>query len=99
MHNGLSFKFHFETTSYEVAHSLMPVIFEKVKQLQQANPGFGAVELSLFKPGNDRKTVILTVHTADSVIREESSEHDWEHALEIVFRHIEESSQHSIKLD
>jgi len=99
MNNGISFRFNFETDNYDMAHEVMPKILERVKALQQLNTGYRSVELSLLKPGQDKKTACLTIHTHDSVIREESRENDWEHAIDMVFSHIESTSQHTIKID
>jgi hypothetical protein len=98
MNNGLSFRFNFETDNQSVAHSLMPLVLARIQSLQEAHHGFKAVELSLHKPGNDKKTACLTIHSHDSVIREESRDEDWAHAIETVFNHVEASIEHTIKM-
>lgn len=98
MNNGLSFRFNFETDNHAIAHTLMPLVLGRVKALQDAHHGFKAIELSLAKPGNDKKTACLTIHSHDSVIREEARDEDWEHAIQTVFNHVEASIDQTVKM-
>jgi ribosome-associated translation inhibitor RaiA len=98
MNNGISFKFNFETDDFSIPHDLLPRVFERIKALQQFNPGYKSFELSLSKPGHEMKTACLTIHGHDSVIREESREDHWEHAIDMVFNQVEASHQNAIKL-
>ena len=99
MNNGISFKFNFETDNFDVAHELLPKVLNRIKAVQQFNAGYKSIELSLLKPGQDKKTACLTIHSQDSVIREESREDHWEHAIEMVFNQVEATQHHAIKLD
>ncbi|HTE23371.1 hypothetical protein [Flavitalea sp.] len=99
MNNGISFKFNFETDNFNIARDLLPKVLDKIKSLQQFNAGYKSIELSLLKPGQDKKTACLTIHAHDSVIREESREDQWEHAIEMVFNQVEATHHHAIKLD
>lgn len=98
MSNGISFKFNFETDDIGLAHDLMPLVMDKLKLLQQYNAGYRSIELSLLKPGQDKKTACLTIHAHDSVIREESRENNWDHAIEMVFNQVEATHRQTIKL-
>ena len=98
MNNGITFKFNFETDNPEIAHDLMPRVLEKIRTLQQHNAPYKSIELSLLKPGNDKKTACLTIHSHDSVVREESREEHWDHAIDLVFSQAQASQEHSIKL-
>jgi hypothetical protein len=101
MNNGISFKFNFETEDAAAAFDLMPLITEKMRGLARLNHGpvFKSVEINLMKPGPAKKTVCLTIHTHDSVIREEAREQDWREALAAVFKHVEASHEHPMKMD
>jgi hypothetical protein len=98
MNNGITFKFNFETDNPAVIHELMPGVMEKIKALHQNDASYKSIELSLLKPGHDKATACLTIHTHDSVTREESREEHWEHAIELVFSQAHASHEHSIKL-
>ena len=99
MNNSICFKFNFETDDYMVAHDLLPQVLEKIKALQQANAGYKTIELSLLKPGHEKKTACLTLHGHDSVIREESREDRWEHAIDMVFNQVHASHTYTMKLE
>jgi hypothetical protein len=101
MSNAISFKFNFETDKATIAHELLPRVIERLRRLQEISqgPAFLSVELSLLKPGQDKKSACLTIHTHDSVIREEARDQEWEKAVEAVFANAEASYEHSIKLD
>jgi hypothetical protein len=99
MNNGISFKFNFETDSFSTAHDLLPRVFDRIKALQQFNSGYKSIELSLLKPGQGKKTACLTIHAHDSVIREESQEDGWDHAIDMVFNQVEATHENAIKLD
>lgn len=98
MNNGISFRFNFETDSVNDAHDMMPLVLRRVRTLQENNHGFRTIELNLLKPGQEKKTACLTIHSHDSVIREESREEDWSHAIETVFNHVEASIEHAVKM-
>ncbi|MHA4845942.1 hypothetical protein ACX0G7_17330 [Flavitalea antarctica] len=99
MNSGISFKFNFETDDFSTAHELLPRVLDRIKTLQQFNAGYKSVELSLLKPGQGKKTACLTIHAHDSVIREESREEAWEHAIDMVFNQVEATHDNAIKLD
>ena len=99
MNNNICFKFNFETDNVMAAHELLPRVLEKIKSLHQLNAGYKSIELSLLKPGFEKKTACLTIHAHDSVIREESREAQWEHAIDMVFNQVNASHEHTIKLD
>jgi hypothetical protein len=101
MNNGISFKFNFETDVASSAFDLMPLITEKIKSLRTLShgPAFKSVEINLMQPGPGKKTVCLTIHTHDSVLREEAREQDWVEAINTVFAHVEASHEHPMKLD
>src|SRR4051812_41899791 len=99
MNNGITFKFNFETDNAAAIYELMPRVLEKMKALHQSNPSYKSVELSLMKAGNDKATACLTIHAHDSVIREESREEHWDHAIDLVFSQAQASHEHAIRLE
>lgn len=99
MNNTISFKFNVETDSHTEAANLLQVMLEQIRALESSNTSYKSIEVDLFKPEPGQKTACLTVHTHDSVIREESKEGDWNQAIGIVFRQLEATSEHVIKID
>jgi ribosome-associated translation inhibitor RaiA len=99
MNPNICFKFNFETDNPVIAGGLLDHVVQKVKALAKEDHPYRAIELSLMKPGEDRKTACLTLHTHDSVIREESREHDWDRAIDMVFNQVEATNRHAVKLD
>src|SRR5688572_27601790 len=65
MNNAVNFKFSFETDNYEAIHQLMPLLMEKVRELQHSHSGYRTVELNIAKPAQGRKTACLTIHHPD----------------------------------
>jgi hypothetical protein len=98
MNNGISFRFNFETDDIGLAHEMMPLVLGRLRTLQELNTSYKTIELSLHKPGNQKKTACLTIHTHDSVIREESRDEEWSHAIETVFNHVEATNDHTVKM-
>jgi len=98
MNHQLSFKFNFETGSYTAAAELMHAALEKIKAFEP-NSGYRSIELNLLNSQHDQKAASLTIHTHDSVIREEAKDEDWGNAIEKVFSQVEVTSHHTIKID
>jgi hypothetical protein len=98
MNNAVNFKFSFETDDYEDIHRLMPLLFDKIRDLQRSHKGYRAVEFTFARPARGKKTACLTIHHPDSVIREDAMEENWESAIETVFNNADVSAQHTIKL-
>ena len=98
MNNAVNFKFSFETDDYEAIHQLMPLLMEKVRELQHSHSGYRTVELNIAKPAQGRKTACLTIHHPDSVVREDAMDENWERAIDAVFKNADVSAQHTIKL-
>jgi len=98
MSNGISFKFNFETGDYSSAYQLIQQVLDKIRNMETGSIPYRSVELSLIKPAPDQKTASLTIHTHDSVIREQSGEEDWSAAIDRVFEQVKLTNEHAVKL-
>ncbi len=98
MSNSVNIKFSFETDDYDAIHNLMPLLAEKIKELQRSHKGYRAIEFSIAKPTAGKKTACLTIHHTDSVVREDAMDENWVHAIDNVFKNAHMAAHNSVKI-
>ena len=93
MNNNLTFKFDFQTENPDCAYSLLSVVMEKLKTLQDKCRGLKSIEVNLSKPlhhDEEHKTAYFRLVSDDATITEYSRSKRWEDALLNAFDKVKE---------
>ena len=93
MNNNLTFKFDFQTDNADCAYSLMTVVMDKIRTLQDKCRGLKSIEVNLSKPpqqDEDHKTAYFRLVSDDATITEYSRSKRWEDALLNAFDKVNE---------
>jgi hypothetical protein len=94
MNNNLTLKFDFKTETTDCAYSLLSLVMEKLKILQEKCEGLRYIEVNLFKPeesDEDSKTALFKLVSDDQLtITEYGKSKRWEDALLNAFDKVKE---------